>query len=683
MTVRSLFSSCYPIARGIKSVSTISILPVMMFVLSVALSIGHCRAAETLTVEEIKSQPCPEFPKQMSSITEHAQVASTSENPTYFLFDPDRQCHPDDLIAAMRESPEFVTQREKPAVNALPFWQRLSHRGLPHHWYSTDKQSITLGFIPHDTWFLKAFEIPSETQRATLSVSNPLIDYLDAWIYQADGSLLQTYSLGDQLPFEQRPVLDTNFALPVNLSSNGQRVDKIWVLFRVRTNDSLHLTIRMHLDDEYLMASNQYKLHQGLYIGIILAMLIYNIVLTARLPEKEYSIYAVWVPCIAMVVITNNGFAFQYIWPSYGEWNNYASQVFGSFSTMFAGFFCLTTLRVFRNVTFPLPQILFVFSIVAGVFAVICMFRWLPAGLAMQIANMITSTIIGCIITASFICVTKGVLLSKSYFMAWSTISVGGTLTIMELMGVVSNTLTQHSLQIGSTLEVLLMSILLSARVHEERQQTIILQKNINQELETKVAERTKELDEANQKLSILSVTDGLTGLSNRRHFDELFAQMFHVAQRVQGAIHVLMVDLDYFKKINDTYGHAFGDTCLKHAAHIIKSHCKRTSDVVARYGGEEFSVLLSHTQDGEAERIANDIRLSLMQSPLSYQDQTVQLTCSIGISANTVSDTKEIQLLERADEMLYLAKRCGRNCVKLYGEQNEIAENNQKNIAV
>jgi diguanylate cyclase (GGDEF)-like protein len=156
--------------------------------------------------------------------------------------------------------------------------------------------------------------------------------------------------------------------------------------------------------------------------------------------------------------------------------------------------------------------------------------------------------------------------------------------------------------------------------------------------------------------------TDYLTGLANRRHFLELAEHEVAHAKRYGGALSVAMLDLDHFKKINDTYGHQVGDLVLKELARICQ-RMLREVDVVGRLGGEEFAILFPETGGNEAYEIVERLREAIANSPVALdQGRTLQFTASIGIASFIESDLSIDILLNRADKALYEAKTGGRN---------------------
>jgi diguanylate cyclase (GGDEF)-like protein len=185
--------------------------------------------------------------------------------------------------------------------------------------------------------------------------------------------------------------------------------------------------------------------------------------------------------------------------------------------------------------------------------------------------------------------------------------------------------------------------------------------------LEQRVAERTQELQQSEAQLRQLATTDALTGLANRRRFDELFASTWRQAQREQLPVSVLMIDADHFKAYNDCYGHEAGDDCLRAIAAAIEQRALRAGDFAARYGGEEFMVLLANTDTEGALTVAQRIHAAVLELNIPHAGSPIgTVTLSIGVAmaiAHPGADGAE--LLRVADRNLYAAKHAGRDRIE------------------
>ncbi len=177
--------------------------------------------------------------------------------------------------------------------------------------------------------------------------------------------------------------------------------------------------------------------------------------------------------------------------------------------------------------------------------------------------------------------------------------------------------------------------------------------------LEKLVQERTKEIE-------LLSKTDALTKLWNRRYLEEMLQMEFKRARRYNHDLSLIVVDLDHFKKINDTYGHIAGDEVLKEVAKRIKKSLRET-DFVGRYGGEEIVVILPETDAEKAFNIAQKIKKALESEPVLFNGTEIKVTASLGISQLRKEHNCYERLFHEADEALYEAKRRGRNTIVVY----------------
>ncbi|ARN74627.1 diguanylate cyclase domain-containing protein [Oceanicoccus sagamiensis] len=184
------------------------------------------------------------------------------------------------------------------------------------------------------------------------------------------------------------------------------------------------------------------------------------------------------------------------------------------------------------------------------------------------------------------------------------------------------------------------------------------------------------ELEKQSEKLHRLSIEDGLTGLANRRRFDQTLNSYWEISEREKYPLVLLMCDIDFFKQYNDHYGHQQGDEAIQAVAEVLRSATNRKTDLAARYGGEEFAVLLPNTEIEGAEIIAQRIHSLIKEKAIPHQLSTVseELTMCVGIGiSRNHSEIGKDELIEQADKALYLAKAAGRNQTAIYHDTDLI----------
>ena len=182
------------------------------------------------------------------------------------------------------------------------------------------------------------------------------------------------------------------------------------------------------------------------------------------------------------------------------------------------------------------------------------------------------------------------------------------------------------------------------------------------------ISERKKQeqqLEILQRQLEEFSYKDGLTGIANRRLFDEFFAREWQSAIRLQQPLSILLIDLDYFKQYNDQHGHLQGDQCLREIAQLWTTCCSRPRDLVSRFGGEEFAIVLPETDETAAIQIAESLLQALNNAKLPHCASTISdyVSCSIGVKTIIPTEQQDrVGFLSEVDQNLYYAKQNGRN---------------------
>ena len=182
----------------------------------------------------------------------------------------------------------------------------------------------------------------------------------------------------------------------------------------------------------------------------------------------------------------------------------------------------------------------------------------------------------------------------------------------------------------------------------------------------TEQAVNNIELEKVNNQLEIISKTDGLTGLLNRKSWEDLLEKEFDRESRYQEECSLIIFDIDHFKKVNDGFGHPAGDEVIKQTADIVRQSIRKT-DVAGRYGGEEYVILLPHTPIDSAKVLAERIRKKIEAKPAYYEGQIISYTVSMGVAAFDKSLKNPTTWIDYADQALYQSKQGGRNLTSVY----------------
>jgi diguanylate cyclase len=394
-------------------------------------------------------------------------------------------------------------------------------------------------------------------------------------------------------------------------------------------------------------------------------MAIFNLLIFMATRDANYLWYVSYIVSFGLLQFSLNGLAFEHLWPEQPWWNNRAISVFiamGMFSILgFARSFLQYRQNVPRlNRIVVAVMAFFPFMALAAVVS--------PSyGPVIRITTFVASVSVLFILAGGLITLYQGFRPARYFMIAWSALLTGMMLYTFKTFGLLpANFLTEYAIQIGSAFEAILLSLAMAARLRLLTRENQRIQAQMNLKLEQRVSERTAELEVVNRKLEELSSTDGLTGLYNRRFFDERLELEVSRTSR-SGPLSLLMIDVDLFKPLNDTYGHLAGDACLRKISQVISDGVSRRADLVTRYGGEEFAVILPDTDAEGAHNRAETVRRSIAKDlGFSWNGKLLPVTVSVGIStAVSGSRITAHEMIDAADKALYEAKQNGRNRVQ------------------
>jgi diguanylate cyclase (GGDEF)-like protein len=529
--------------------------------------------------------------------------------------------------------------------------------------------------------FWLRFSLPRDTARLlvpmlVLEIRFPSIDSIELHVpYRgAAGPEYRVQRGGDLLPWDAREVKHRNhvFRIPTEGLADAP------AFLRVQTESALTVPVYLWRPEALVTSDRNVQLVYGLFYGLVIALFLYNLMLYFALRDRIYLWYVLYVASFGIGLAAFDGIAFQYLWPESVWWANHALGT-ALCATLFFGsqfarrFLDIASITLFANRFLLAAMVL----AAAGVFFAASGLL-VPYGTIMRTLSALACATAGIVLYVAVRAVLDGYRPARFFLLAWSALLVFIALGALRNFALVPSTfLTVNGLHVGFALDVLLLSFALADRINEVKREkeaaqgeslasrTALLEatRENERELERRIAERTAELNRANeqlrdqeQHLRHLAQHDPLTGLPNRLSMQQRLALAMEFAKRNRKKLAVMMVDLDGFKRLNDSRGHRSGDHVLTQIAGRLRTSV-RGSDTVARYGGDEFVVLAGELDRAEdvsniAEKIADMVGL-----PVSIDGAQEKIGCSIGISIYPDHAEDAEGLLERADRAMYAAK--------------------------
>nr|WP_158217348.1 diguanylate cyclase [Microbulbifer agarilyticus] len=492
-----------------------------------------------------------------------------------------------------------------------------------------DGEQANFGFSTAAYWVAVTLRNPSsQPLELVIRQDYPLIDYLDFWQPGADGAW-QHVATGDRRPFQTRPLDLRDFVFPVTLAAHTTQT----FYFRFQTAGSMNIGLNVHSNTAFLPKLAQEQILLGIYYGGFLVLVIYNLFLFLAVRDKAYAHYMGYAISYGIYFGIHNGVSFQYLWPD-NPWLANQSLVFLLgltliFGTQFVRTICNGaqlaphTDRVARWLMFLLVPLTAISPFVS----------YGPMVLSLAILTLVLTVLF---MVMGVISVLRGSVPARYFLVGWSALLVCVVIYMLKTFGLVPhNGFTHNAFQVGALIEMVLLSLALGARVGEIQRHGYV---------------------------------DQLTGLYNRRYFDEQLQREFLLAQRSGTPLTLMVLDLDHFKAINDRLGHARGDEALRAVGQLLKKQLRKPV-IACRYGGEEFAVLLPRTDSNAASTVAQRLRIAVAQ--MEFEDAA--LSVSIGVSNFAGKGfASAVQLFEAADKSLYQAKAQGRNRVVFEPAGNE-----------
>lgn len=589
---------------------------------------------------------------------------------------------------------KFIQYRALDRVESNP----LQLRNEPG-WHTSDRDVINLGYQARPYLFRMSMHVDANAaSKWLLELSNPMLDSVEVFLYSG-GQLVQQWHVGDRQPFNARIVDSPFFVLPLIL-----KPDHDYQLYlRVHNTEAMEIPAQLFSPLTFATYSAHRAELDGIFNGFLIIIAAYSLALYIILLDRTYLYYVSYVLSMLAFFLIQQGLLYPWFYPGSPLMEHYGVIYVSLWIFLSVALF----FRAFLELPEKVPRLWSVYKALLVVHAVICvLFSFIDYQVAMfmLVVNTLMATSLAAIsiVTLSW----RGSRSAQIVLVGWALLLAFLFFFAGAKTGLFYNDfLANYGLRLGISIEILIFSFALAFRfnqdrkekelalnqVNEERAQRILAQELVLQRemearqakelalsveirhretLEHLVEERTADLErtlsnleQANRELERLSAHDGLTGVFNRRVFDEKLQTQWQIMQRNAAPLALLIIDIDHFKHINDNRGHPCGDYVLREFAQQLTGLLHRPSDVIARYGGEEFAILLPDTPVEGAKVVADSIVRKTARQLYRWEESTFHISVSIGVDVMDASnDLTPASLIGHADAALYQAKQTGRN---------------------
>ncbi|UQI41502.1 diguanylate cyclase [Vreelandella venusta] len=518
---------------------------------------------------------------------------------------------------------------------------------------------LHFGYTQSDVWLTTQIHNASPLPATWMvKFEYPFLDHVTLYTLREHASDVQ-YS-GIAVPVDERSIAHRQAVFPLMLDGG----ETVTIYTQVKAAGSKFLSYSLMTPEAFYAQNDQHNFWLATYFGILLTLSVYNLLLFFVLKEHVFLYYALFAFGFTTASLTFNGLGTLMFWSFLGDNTPRLVAIGFTFASAMGALFT----QSFLNTAIYCPrwhQIITLFRSYCYVALVAVIFLPIqPALRLMDITGFATSLLmLVCGIYCSWRCVPS----ARIFALAWSIFLLGASVFALRNLSILpANFLTLHGIQIGSAIEMLLLSFALAARFNKlkwqkERAQaeTVAMLKKQEAILEAKVAARTQALEK-------LANHDTLTGLLNRNGLARCAEAALQHCKQTHTPLALVMCDLDCFKPINDQYGHEVGDFVLQQVAKRLV-HVARGSDHCARFGGDEFILLLEGiTDQATLEEMRNRIEQTV-RSPIKLPDGTlVSVGVSIGICTSHADSDTLASLLREADSQMYAVK--SRQTTRCYG---------------
>jgi len=549
----------------------------------------------------------------------------------------------------------------------------ITKTSIQHEFTRLKRKSFNFGVISDPCWVRFTLKNPQKQPvDLVLELGTSTINHADIYIPLPEGGYAHKTS-GDLHTISKRDHYHRQTNFSVTLGPGEQAT----MYLRLQTEAILETTLSLYSLKEFVAKLPVEYFLLGFFYAAFFVAIFYNLFIYFSLRDPAYLLYVLYASSFCSLWLYLDGLGQMFFWPDNPWQQVWGTRFANTLTCLFIILFTMTFFQCRKNA----PRLYRLFQILACV----CLVNSVMV-LIFPLAEYKTPVRLTWLFSMPTILVTAAIFWKRNfkrarYFLiAWLLVLFGAAVFMLGMYGLIpSSVFTRSAWRIASVLEIILLSLALADRINElnvqkrdAQNRLLESERKLKQGLESEVAlrteklkKRTLELRKANHRLEKLSTIDSLTGLYNRRFFDEILAKEWERMLRHRKSLCLVMCDIDHFKHYNDTHGHQAGDVCLKEVADSIMSQILRSSDVCARYGGEEFGVILPETDELGGQDIIEHIRSHLKDKKIPHARPEKTVTLSFGLAVLVPSAPQSShELVALADKALYKSKEMGRDRV-------------------
>lgn len=551
-------------------------------------------------------------------------------------------------------------------------------------WQIADS-ALRFGFLSRNYWIRLTIDnnINATTQRY-LESSNPLIDKLEVYIDSPTGFI--EYKAGDTLNANVRPTQTRVFLFPL-----PQQQTKTIIYLKYYAGAASTLPLALVTTSEALTNAATDAYSFGIITALLLLAAISAAVAFLLINNRVFLYFSAYSGVCFLLLTVIEGYAGLSLWPSVPWLQNLLSPTLAVLALWLFTLFYSETLSFTQHLSTGLNSTLKVFTRFQLICCALLLFTPLNiAALTTVSIAFITVSLLGFAIyqmlrkhqkidwlylgsgLSFFAAISSKILYLSGLCPLPEVTAITRLLFALHISLIAIALIKEHIDAYSQSLKAQHNKLLAFEEAAKETENDLEQQHQEQINLEALVDERTfelnvtlRELQETNRRLEEQATNDALTGAKNRKFYDQRLQAEYRLSRRQRTPVSLLMLDIDYFKKVNDTYGHLVGDKVLVSFVEKSTQALGRPNDYVCRYGGEEFAILLSNTDHVGALKVAELIRSRVEQNKLLCDGVQIAVTVSVGVSTLIIEDeTPQDELFKLADKALYQAKQNGRNQV-------------------